>query len=673
MRNLFIIVLLLFFPGSLYAQGLAPLEDLDIFQLQFADNPEISPDGNSIIYTRNQFDIMRDRAYSNLWMIGINGDGHVPLTSGKHSVSQPKWSPGGDRIAYVSDEEGSAQIMILWLNSGHKASITNLSGSPGNLTWSPNGKLIAFTQKVPAETPSIGKFPSPPKGAEWAEPAKVIDNVNYRSDGNFGFVEPGYNHIFVVSADGGAPRQLTTGNFHHSSLCWLPDSEGLIISANRNKDADLDPNNSHLFHLNLKVPTLKQLTEGRGPYRNPKVSPDGKKIAYTWFEDRYLGYQLSSIFTMDFNGGNIRKIDHGLGLDLSGYDWAEDGRSLFATFNKEGQGHLAKINLKGQVKVLADKIGGASLGRPYSSGSASVSKNGNFAFTHSLPERPSEIAVNRSGNEEVITQINDNFLKSKQLGKVEEIWYPSSYDEKDIHGWVIYPPDFDPAQKYPLILEIHGGPYLSYGPHFTPELQLMASKGYVVLYTNPRGSTSYGEEFAAHINQNYPSEDHDDLMSGVDFMLEKGFVDEENLFITGGSGGGVLSSWAIGKTERFRAAVVSKPVINWYSFVLTADGVATFYKYWFNAKPWDDPDQYLQRSPISLVGNVKTPTMVVVGENDYRTPVSQSEEYYNALQIQGVESMLVRIPGASHNITARPSNLIRHVGYIVGWFEKHKK
>ncbi|WP_114749256.1 alpha/beta hydrolase family protein [Pleomorphovibrio marinus] len=666
--------LFLIYPASLLlAQSPTPLEDLDVFQLQYAGAPEISPEGDQIVYVRHQFDIMKDKAFSNLWMIEANGEGHQPLTSGKNNIGNAKWSPSGERLAYVSNEEGSSQIMVIWLNSGHKASITNLVGSPGNLEWSPDGKWIAFTTNVPASSPSIGEFPKAPKGAEWAEPAKIIDYIKYRSDGNFGFVEPGYSHIFIVNAEGGAPRQLTSGNFNHNSFSWLPNSEGLVISANRSEKADLAPKNSHLYRLSIKDNSLQQLTAGRGPYENPKVSADGKKIAYTWYEDEFVGYQLSDIYTMNIDGSQQQKLQHGLGLDLDAYSWAGDGKSLNITYTKEGQGHLANLDLKGNVKVKTDNIGGASLGRPYSSGSASFSKNGDYAFTHSLAERPSEIAVGTGGKERVITQINDTFLKGKKLGKVEEIWYPSSFDGKNIQGWIIYPPDFDSSKKYPLILEIHGGPYLSYGPHFTPELQLMAAKGYVVLYTNPRGSTSYGEEFAAYINNNYPSEDFDDLISGVDHVVKKGFVDEDNLFITGGSGGGVLSSWAIGKTDRFRAAVVSKPVINWYSFVLTADGVATFYKYWFDAKPWEDPEQYLKRSPISLVGNVKTPTMVVVGENDYRTPISQSEEYYNALQIQGVESMLVRLPGASHNLTARPSNLIRHVGYILGWFEKHKK
>ncbi len=203
-------------------------------------------------------------------------------------------------------------------------------------------------------------------------------------------------------------------------------------------------------------------------------------------------------------------------------------------------------------------------------------------------------------------------------------------------------------------------------------MQLYAREGYVVLYTNPRGSTSYGEEFGNLIDRNYPGQDYDDLMSGVDAVLEKGYIDENNLFVTGGSGGGVLSAWIVGKTDRFRAAVVAKPVINWYSFVLYADGPAFFYKYWFGNLPWEDPEAYMNRSPISLVANVRTPTMLLTGEEDLRTPMAETEQYYAALKLMKVETAMVRIPGAYHGIAARPSNLIAKVVYILHWFEKHK-
>ena len=352
--------------------------------------------------------------------------------------------------------------------------------------------------------------------------------------------------------------------------------------------------------------------------------------------------------------------------------WSADGRSLFIQYDDEGNTKIASLTMDGKVQDVALEVGGLSLGRPYSGGSFSVAGNGMVAFTYSTPEHPADLAV-ASGlsNMKRLTNLNSDLFQFKKLGKVEEIWYKSSFDQRAVQGWICFPPDFDPSKKYPLILEIHGGPFANYGDRFTAEIQLFAAAGYVILYANPRGSTSYGEEFGNLIHHNYPSEDYDDLISGVDAVIAKGYIDPERLYVTGGSGGGVLTSWIVGKTDRFKAAVVAKPVINWYSFVLYADGPAFFYKYWFPGKPWDHPEHYLKRSPISLVGNVKTPTMLLTGESDFRTPIAESEQYYTALKINGVETMMVRVPNVGHGIADQPSNLVAKVAYILGWFEKY--
>ena len=272
-----------------------------------------------------------------------------------------------------------------------------------------------------------------------------------------------------------------------------------------------------------------------------------------------------------------------------------------------------------------------------------------------------------------LTEVNQDLFEHKKLGEVEEIWYESSFDQRKVQGWICKPPNFDPNKKYPLLLEIHGGPFANYGWRFSAEVQLYAAAGYVVLYTNPRGSTSYGKEFGNLIHHNYPGQDYDDLMSGVDAVINKGYIDPDNLFITGGSGGGVLTAWSIGKTNRFKAAVVAKPVINWYSFVLHADNIGFFDKYWFPDYPWKAQDHYMKRSPISLVGNVKTPTLLLTGEQDYRTPISETEQYYAALKLQKVDAAMVRIQQSGHGIANRPSNLIAKVSYILGWFDKYRQ
>lgn len=647
---------------------------LDIFDLQYVDDPKISPDGNSIVYVRHQFDIMTDSRYTNLWSISFSGEDHVPLTSGKSSYSAPVWSQDGSRIAYISSKEGSNQIFVRWMETGATSAITNLTESPGNLQWSPDGEMLLFTMNTPVDPPKIADLPTPPEGAEWTEGATVVDHVQYQSDGTFEILEEGYSHIYVISADGGAPRKLTDGNFDHTSPSWAPDGNSILFTADRTGNAALDPNNEQIYEMDIETGKLTQITDKRGPHSNPKISPDGQYIAYTGYEDQFVGYQLTNLYVMNRDGSNLRIITGDLDVDVSNITWSSDSRSLFFMYDEEGNTKVGNIQLNGDLAAVASNLGTSSLGRPYGGGSYSVAENGRFAFAHGSTERPTELAVGHYPTRMAIaqiTQLNDLFLQSKNIGETTEFWVDSSVDDFEIQGWIITPPDFDPTKKYPLILEIHGGPYTNYGNRFTPELQLMASKGYVVVYTNPRGSTSYSSEFASYINFNYPSEDYNDLMDAVDYVVDKGYIDEEKLYITGGSGGGVLSSWAIGKTDRFAAAVVAKPVINWYSFSLTADVYPFFTKYWFTDYPWDDPDQYLERSPISYVGNVDTPTMLLVGEYDYRTPVSESQQFYQALKLRGVDASLVKISDASHFIAEKPSNLIRKVAYILGWFEKY--
>jgi acylaminoacyl-peptidase len=299
--------------------------------------------------------------------------------------------------------------------------------------------------------------------------------------------------------------------------------------------------------------------------------------------------------------------------------------------------------------------------------------DGVVAMTVGDTNRPADLAVTRAGSApKVLTDLNQDVLGHKKLAAVERITWPSSHDGLSIEGWLMTPPQFDPARRYPLILEIHGGPHAAYGPNFSAEAQLYAAAGYVVLYTNPRGSTSYGDDFANAIHLAYPGNDYDDLMSGVDAVIARGFVDEDQLFVTGGSGGGVLTAWIVGKTNRFRAAVVAKPVINWVSFALTADYALLFSTLWFDGPAWEKTADYWARSPLSLVGNVTTPTMLLTGEADYRTPMSETEQYYQALKQRKVDTMMIRIPDAPHGIAGRPSRLVAKVNNILAWFERYQ-
>ncbi|HET7811589.1 MAG TPA: S9 family peptidase [Steroidobacteraceae bacterium] len=651
------------------------LHPIDVFQLEYADDVQISPDGSRIVYVRISHDIMSDRTRRNLWIVNTDGTNHRPLRSEAKNFSQPRWSPDGTRLAYVSAAEGSPQLYVRWMDTGQTALLTNLVEGPDSIAWSPDGKFIAFSQFVPTKKEPLAAPPPAPEGAQWAPPVKVIDSVVYRADGA-GYLESGFQHIFIVSAEGGTPRQLTDGDFNDDGpLSFTPDGKQLVFSANRGAEWQLDPQESDVFSVDLATRKLTQLTRRDGPDNSPVVSPDGRKIAYLGFDDRLQGYQVTHLYVMDIDGQNPRVVTADFDRDVENPRWASDSRGVFFTYDDRGVKKLGKTSLDGRVTTLAEGLGGTDLGRPYTSGGYTVARNGRTAFSHNTPQRPADVGTaTGSGGAKVLTALNEDLFGNKTLGEVRAITWKSSKDQREIQGWVITPPDYDPAKKYPLILEIHGGPFAAYGPNYATELQLYAAAGYIVLYANPRGSTSYGEEFGNLIHHAYPGNDYDDLMSGVDAVIAEGHVDPDNLFVTGGSGGGVLTAWIVGKTDRFRAAVVAKPVINWSSFVLTADANNFFYKYWFGATPWEQPQEYWRRSPLSLVGNVKTPTMLMTGEADYRTPIEETEQYYQALKLRKIDTLMVRIPEASHGgMVARPSNLIAKSQNILAWFGKYRK
>lgn len=647
----------------------------DIFDLQWAADPQISPDGKQIVYARSRYDIMKDRERSILWLVNADGGEQRPLTSGgDRNETSPRWSPDGGRIAYVSNAEGSSEIHVRWLASGVDGVITHVEHGPSSLSWSPDGKSIAFMMFVPEPPKSFVTLPAKPDGADWGPPTRYTESLVYRRDGG-GDVPSGHAHIFVVSADGGAPRQLTNGPFTDGSPTWAPDGKTIYFSANRHPDGDYTPLNTEVYSVAVAGGEVRELTKRDGPDNSPAISPDGRMIAYTGFDDHRQGYQVTHLYVMNADGSSPREVTPNFDRDLFAPSWTADGRGIYALYDDQGDTKVGLVTLDGKVTPVVSHVGGLDIGRPYPGGSYSTSHTGRIAFTESEPDHPADVAVTglRSGSAAVrLTRLNDGMFGpgGKTLGAVQEMHVKSSFDQRDVEGWVITPPGFDATRKYPLVLEIHGGPYLDYGDRWSAELQQYAAAGYVVLYMNPRGSTSYGETFGNLINHDYPNHDYDDLMSGVDAVIAKGYVDPDNLYVTGGSGGGVLTAWIVGHTHRFRAAVVQKPVINWYSWVLTADMSEFGLTYWFTGAPWTQADTYMKYSPITYVGNVTTPTMMITGDVDYRTPSSEAEQFYAALKLRKVPAALVRVPNASHEISATPSHMMVKIAYVLAWFKK---
>ncbi|WP_188698480.1 S9 family peptidase [Bowmanella pacifica] len=648
----------------------------DIFALEYASDVQISRDGEQIAYVRSGYDIMTDGNRHSLWLYDLDSNRNLPLLADGHSYTQPRWSPDGSRLAYVSDASGSRQLHLYWLEEGKSALLTQLQRGISNLSWSPDGQWLAFTMDVPQGKSDYAKSVkrlTKPKGAKWADEPIIVDKVRYQADGR-GLLEPVFKQIFVLPATGGTPRQLTHGDFQHQGpLAWHPDGKSIVFSANFNAQWEYQTGESDLHQVEVQTGKLTSLTQAPGSESQPSFSADGKYLAYLQEDNEPMPYHTSRVALMKWDSKDSKVLTKELDRSVDALTW-QASRQLVVQYDDRGKRKLAELSLSGKLKPLTDKLSGTSLGRPYISGKYSVADNGAIAFTSANPQRPADVGYLYKGKTRQLTALNEDLLAHKALGQVHEIEYASSFDGEKIQGWYITPPNFDPAKKYPLLLEIHGGPHLAYGPHFAAELQRYAAEGYVVFYDNHRGSTSYGERFAMLLDGKYSSkEDFADHNSGVDAMIAKGFIDPNNLFIAGGSAGGIATAYAIGLTDRFNAAAITKPVINWVSKVLTADSYLGQIRNQFPGMPWDNLEHYWQRSPLSLVGNVKTPALILTGEADRRTPISESEQYYQALKLQKVDTVLVRVPGAPHGIAGKPSRMIAKIEHTLAWFERYKK
>ncbi len=638
----------------------------DYLEWEQVSAPELSPDGRQIVFARRWVDKLNDRQESSLYIMNADGSRPRALLNG----SSPRWSPDGTRIAYTAQgEPRGTQIFVRWMDAeGATTQVTRLTESPGDITWAPDGKAIAFRMMVPNE----GGWPAErqiaqfrPRGASWTASPRVVEKLNYRRDGT-GFTSDGTQQIFIVPAEGGTPRQITSGEWSAGAPAFTPDGRTIVFSSGpRVEEADYQWRESEIYAVDVATGKIRQLTARKGPDNAPAVSPDGKLVAYTgydWSTDTWVD---SKLYMMNVDGSNPRVLTPELDRSPGGLIWASDGSGIYFQVNSEGSSNLWFASIDGKVRQVTQGKHMLSV--------ADIGTGGIAVGTLTSPKDPSDIIsfdLRRPAAIRTLTDVNGDVLYGKKLGEVEEIWY-TSVDNFRIQGWIVKPPDFDPSKKYPLLLSIHGGPHSMYGVGFNFGWQEHAANGYVVLYTNPRGSTGYGSAFGNAIKNAYPGKDYDDLMKGVDEVVAKGFIDTGNLFVYGCSGGGVLTAWIVGHTDRFAAASSNCPVTNWLSFVGTTDG-SSWYRN-FEKLPWEDPSEHLRRSPLMYVGNVKTPTMLMTGVNDLRTPISQTEEFYEALKVRKIPTAMVRFNDEWHGTTSKPSNFIRTQLYLRHWFDKHAR
>jgi dipeptidyl aminopeptidase/acylaminoacyl peptidase len=642
------------------------LDKETFFQMETVTAPDMAPDGSQIVFTRGWTDTTKDQAQANLWLVGFDGSHPRELTQGAWRDSAPVWSPDGKRIAFLSTRSGASQVHSMWADTREVSQLTHVDYTPSELRWSPDGKWIAFNLTIPDETPILAiKLPKTPKGAQLAKGATIVDRLTWGRDG-VGPVAKGYNHVFVVDSSlGGTPRQITQGNYNHSAAEWSRDGNTIYVAGIRKPDAEYLKGDSEIYAVDVKTLEVQQLTGRKGPDTNPRPSPDGKWIAYTGYDEQGLTNTISNLYLMDAAGGQKRLWAGKLPSAPTDIHWAEDGSGVHYLMQEKGVENVYFASLK---MDYGDKP------RPVTSGTQvltglSVARNGRAAAVRSGFHEPGALvafALDRPGDIRKLVDVNEDVLSGVKLGDVEELNYKAP-DGLAVQGWLIQPAEFDRAKKYPLVLYIHGGPWSMYSTAFNWDFQNFAANGYAVLFLNPRGSTGYGQEFVNGIQHSYPGKDYDDLMAGVDAALAKGWIDKDNLFVCGGSGGGVLTAWIVGHTDRFRAAVSMRPVIDWGSFVGNTDGQNWYDQ--FTKYPWEDPMQYAVRSPLHYVANVTTPTMVMTGEADLRTPITQSEEFYRALKILKKETLLVRMPEEFHG-WRRPSHRVSQQLYLLAWFEK---
>jgi dipeptidyl aminopeptidase/acylaminoacyl peptidase len=652
--------------ASGFGQTKPRLLDKETFmEMESVGNPSISPDGKQIVFSRTWVDKVKDRSRSNIWIYDLDSGRVRELTSGNYSDSSPVWSPDGKRIAFLSDRDGTTQLHILWLDTREVAQLTHLEYAPNDIRWSPDGKQLAYTAFVPDNDPILSvRLPERPRGAEWARPAVIVDRLQWGSDGR-GPLPRGFTNVYLIDATlGGSPRQITTGKYNNGSPEWSADGKTLYISGIRKPEAEYLRGDSEIYAIDLATLEVRALTDRKGPDGNPQVSPDGKWIAYTGYDDKRFTSHIASLYLMDNRGGGKRVWVEGLLSSPQGLIWATDNSGIYYTVEEKGSEQVYFAPVSGKPRKITD---GTQILNGFT-----LASNGQAAVVRTTFKEPGVLTsfnVRDASKMKKLVDVNEDILSNVKLGEAEEMWYTSK-DGLKVQGWLIKPANFEPGKKYPMVLWIHGGPWSMYSVAFNWAFQNFAANGYAVLYTNPRGSTGYGQEFVNGIQYSYPGKDYDDLMAGVDAAIAKGFIDERNLFVCGGSGGGVLTAWIVGHTDRFAAAVSMRPVINWHSFVGNTDGASWYNQ--FQKFPWEDPMEFAVRSPLHYVANVKTPTMVMTGESDLRTPITQSEEFYRALKMLKKETLLVRMPEEFHG-WRRPSHQLLQQLYLLAWFEKYSR
>jgi dipeptidyl aminopeptidase/acylaminoacyl peptidase len=708
-RHSCFVILLALSIGTAPAQK-RPITEKDLWDFVWIGDPQVSPDGSRVAFVRVTVNEKKEGYNTSIWSVPVAG-GEAPrqLTKGNHDTT-PRWSPDGKFLAFLRSTEKDAkpeppQLAMLPMAGGDSFVFTDLPKGAGSPVWAPDGKNIAFTSETNGEDlakqekkKSEGKPGStPPATDEHESDVRVITRAVYRQD-NEGYIDPKHpTHIWIVTAPHGAqekvkPRQLTTGRFDEENAIWSKDGSQIYFTSSRIDEPYYELPRTDLYSVAsaggkpVKITTIDLNTQFGPGGGALALSPDGKQVAFVAATNQPINsYTEPDLWVLDLSpNAKPRNLTADFDFDIDGFIigdsappragglntpiWTADGKGLIEVYSKEGKRNLAVFDVAtGNATDLTSGNHGVMTIRATPDGSKLV-------YIISTPTRVNDLFVldraTSGASPKQLTNVNDELFSKLNLTEPEEIWY-DSFDGKRIQTWLQKPPGFDPRKKYPLILNIHGGPHVAYGFIFDHEFQWMAAKGYAVLYPNPRGSISYGQEFGNVIQYHYPGDDYKDLMAGVDEVIKRGYIDDKKLGVTGGSGGGLLTNWVVGQTGRFAAAVSQRDIASWENWWYTGD-FTLFQPNWFRAPPFEDPDEYRARSPISYITNVKTPMMFILGEADYRTPPGAGgEQMFRALKFRKIPTVMVRFPNESHELSrsGQPWHRVERLQHIVGWFD----
>ena len=684
MRARVVLLLALFAPGTLAAQR--AIADTDLYTFRWVAGPQLSPDGKQVAYVLVAVNAKRDGYETGIWAVATGGKSAPRrLTAGPHDGA-PRWSPDSKTLAFLRPTgDDGAQIFLLTMDGGEAVQLTDVPRGASPAFWSPDGRTIAFVNSATVEEiAQQAKGGAAPKKSD----VRVITRAEFRSDDE-GYTEPEeHGHLWTVAATPGdkpqTAHQVTAGQFDEALRQWSPDGRRLYFVSQRVVEDYYTRPDQDLFSVAATGGPIDPVVNIDGPVNAPVVSPDARAVAFQGFvnppqprsyqeQDLYIwrGGQLTNLtadYDFDIGSGVLGDQAPPRGGGGGPIVWSPDGRYVVTATTEHGRSNLVRFDAASGARTPLTTGDHAIL-----AWSATPDAR-TFALTLSDATHISDLYALDATTHTLtqLTRVNDSLFSTLTLSTPEDFWYPS-FDGRKVETWILKPPGFDPSKRYPLILNIHGGPHTAYGAIFFHEMQWMAAKGYVVLYPNPRGSTTYGQDFGNIIQYNYPGDDYKDLMVAVDSVIHRGYIDTTKLGVTGGSGGGLLTDWAVTHTHRFAAAVSQRDVADWLGFWYTAD-FTLFQPTWFRSVPFHDPQEFLRRSPVQYVDSVTTPIMFVLGDEDLRAPATQGgEAMFRALKYLKKTAVMVRFPGESHELSrsGKPNHRVERLDHILNWFDKY--